>query len=199
MRPVSSSLAIALTLALALASLGGVSCSSMEKPADGGPAGTGGATPAGVGGAGGGRDTSCIDGSDGCVWSCGAGEEMGTGDSPHPYCDAEGRFQCPIGSQTLSTCPEGSCARFDLLCCDLTTGHTGPPPCKPDGFRDVCPAGSGPDSSRCRAPGLDVSNCFELDQKPCGSSTLECHGGGDCACKARGDGTLLWDCPPYIP
>jgi hypothetical protein len=188
MRPVPSSLAIAMTLVLL--SIAGAACSSTESGAGGGPAGMGG----GVG-----SDTSCLDGSDGCVWSCASAAEMENPSAPFPYCDAGGKFQCPTGSQRLSACPPGSCARFGPFCCDSSTGQVSPPPCKPDGFRDVCPDVSQPNYSQCRAPGLGVTKCIDLDQTACASSALECHGLGDCTCTTRGDGSLVWDCPIYIP
>jgi hypothetical protein len=184
----------ALVVHLGLAALG-LACSSVEKPAVGGTGGS--PSPAGIGGAGGaGPDTSCIDGSDGCVWSCAAGWETRSGDSPQPFCDSAGKFRCPIGSQPLSSCAPGSCARFDRAwCCDPATGHVDPPPCKVDGFRDVCPPGSSAsDGSECIPAGLGVSECGPLDMKSCSTVDLECHGRGQCRCKAGSDGALVWDC-----
>jgi hypothetical protein len=197
MRSVLYSLAVP----LALTSFCGfllLGCSSVEKPAGG----AGGSATQGMGGAGGaGVDTSCIDGSDGCVWSCAAGVETGSGDSPEASCDADGKFRCSTGSQPLSTCAPGSCARFDTpRCCYAATGRTGPPPCKADGFRDVCPPGSTIESDECLPADLGISRCVALDQKPCASLDLECHQGEVfCDCVARGDGAMTWQCGVYLP
>lgn len=205
MTPVSRNLACAL-VAVALS---GIACSSVAKLADdagtgggtGALSGTGGAdTPSGTGGAAG-PDTSCIDGSDGCVWSCAAGAETGSGDAPQPFCDGDGQFRCPAGSQALSTCPAGSCARFDTpSCCDPMNGHLNPPPCKADGFRDVCSAGSSPaENHRCIPDGTGVAQCIELEGQPCVSVRLQCHGGAVCRCAARSEGALVWACEVVIP
>jgi len=152
---------------LVLMVLAALGCSSVENTS----AGTGGNAGGGsAGGAGGGflPDTSCFDGSDGCVWSCAAGPETGSGDSPHAFCDSEGKFRCPTGSQTYSSCPFGSCARRDLpMCCDPVTGRVADPPCKADGFRGACPAGTSDYTSACRPAGAAVTQCVQLDGSAC--------------------------------
>ena len=197
-----------LVCALVAAGLCGPACSSMEKLADagtgtGGETGSGGGAGAlsGTGGAAAGPDTHCIDGSDGCVWSCGAGRETGSGDSPQPYCDADGKFRCPVGSQALSTCPPGSCAGFDTpLCCEAATGRLRAPPCKADGFRDVCPAGSSPAQNyRCIPDGIQVTQCLQLEGQPCASTDLACRDGASCRCIPNGATSLVWQCEVVIP
>jgi hypothetical protein len=185
-------------LHLVLASCAGLSCSSVENPPV--SAGSGGGGAAGQGGGAGGRDTSCIDGSDYCVWSCAAGAEMGTGDSPYPYCDAAGAFQCPTGSQRLSTCAPGSCARFDNpLCCSLTTGTVAPAPCNAAGLRDACPAGTSPGADPCIPTGLGVSSCAQLDRTSCTSVDLKCREGAlTCDCEEQTGGGLVWWCGVHI-
>ena len=187
------------TFHLILASCAGLACSSVEAPPGSGGSGKGGAQ--GGGGAGGAeRDTRCIDGSDYCVWSCAAGAETGTGDSPYPYCDTAGAFQCPTGSQRLSTCAPDACARFNIpLCCNLATGTVAPPPCNADGLRDACPAGTSTGANPCIPTGLGVSSCEQLDEMPCSSLDLGCTQGAlTCTCQEK-NGALLWNCRAYIP
>jgi len=125
---------------------------------------------------------------------------MGTGDSPYPYCDAAGTFQCPMGSQRLSTCAPGSCARFDVPpCCNLATGMVAPPPCNADGLRSACPAGTSPGANPCIPSALGVSSCDVLDHQSCSSRELGCTQGAlTCACELR-NGSLVWSCSAYIP
>ena len=174
-------------------------CSSVESAPIGG---TGGAlAPTGTGGAfggAGGQDASntvCLDGSDGCVSSC--TQEPFTW--ALPFCDAKGSFQCPGGFVPLSTCPAGACAQVNILCCDETTGAVEPPACKPDGLRDVCPAGShSSPSTRCIPTDLGVSNCTDLIGQPCASLGQQCWSGSGCLC-GPGDGGLTWSCEIFIP
>jgi hypothetical protein len=176
-----------------------VACSSQQRPSDAGTSGTGAA-----GGTGGSvtPDVSCLDGSDGCVWSCGVGVESGTGDSPLPFCDANHKFSCPASSVALSSCPARACARFGLYCCDAITGKLSPPPCNADGLRaTVCADGSDVlTQPRCIPPGLNVmSSCIELQAEPCDTIDQECSLRGACRCQSQGGRAPAWDCPAYIP
>jgi hypothetical protein len=187
---------------LVAASVMAIACSSQQSVPDAGTSGTGGVET--VGGTGGSEapDLSCLDGSDGCVWSCSVGAESGTGDSPFPFCDADHKLRCPTSSVALSSCPPRACAHFGLYCCDAITGKLVPPPCNPDGFRaTVCADGSAVlTQPRCVPPGLNVvSSCVELETQPCDTMDQECTLQGACRCVSQGGRAPTWDCPVYIP
>jgi len=162
-------------------------CSSVEPVVGDGGTGAGGA--AGSAGA------ICL-GADSCVVSC--ADESGI-NNPMGACDQHGQLQCPAGSQRLSTCPEGACARFDRFCCNQTTGELTTPPCNAGGVRDACPPGSrGTPSYACIPDGLGVSNCEDLADKSCSSSSQRCRlGAVQCTCMPR-DGAMTWDCAVEI-
>ena len=183
---------------LLFCALGGA-CSSVESSPTGGtggalePTGAGGAF-AGIGGQDG-SNTACLDGSDGCVSSC--GQEPITW--ALPFCDAKGSFQCPGGFVPLSTCAPRACAQVTILCCDETTGAVEPPACRPDGLRDVCPGGTGSSpSTRCIPSGLGVTSCTDLIGQPCALPGQQCRSGASCLC-GPGDGGLTWSCEIFIP
>jgi hypothetical protein len=181
-------------------------CTSQERPTDAGPSGIGGTgSTAIVDGAGGvsgtgGVDLHCLDGSDGCVWSCGVGSESGTGNGPYPNC-VDGQLTCPTGSQKVSACAPESCARRHGYCCDIATGKVSPPACGADGVREtVCPDGSDALSrARCIPAGLAVSSCLGLDSQACTTLSQECHFGVVCRCIVAPDSGLIWQCSGIIP
>ncbi len=192
-----------------LASTGGLSCSSVENAADGGPApaGTGGAGSGGTGGTGfggndgaggAGVDTSCFEGFAGCISTCGAADVIVI---PSPYCDAQGHPQCPDGSQRMADCAPDSCARVYNNCCDPITGASGPAPCRPDGVRDVCPASTRPAPDfKCIPDSLGVTDCLDLRAEPCAMEGQRCHGGyGDCWCPPAAASSMTWQCIPFLP
>jgi hypothetical protein len=180
---------------LILASTAALCCNSVEKAADGGLMGAGVGGNAGAGGAN--IDTSCLGAFEGCISTCGAADVIV---NPSPYCDAQGRPQCPTGSQAIATCAPQSCARVYNNCCDPITGANGPAPCRPDGIRDVCPTGALPAPDfQCIPAGLGVTDCLDLQGRSCTLAGQRCHGGyGDCSCPPA-DLPMTWQCTPFLP
>ena len=155
--------------------LGGA-CSSVESVPLGGNGGQGG-------------NTSCLNGPERCVSTCGADPAW-----PQPYCDAAGAFQCPAGSVRLSSCPPGACVLVFDSCCDEATGHVARPGCSPDGLSEACPTGTHAARASCVPTTLPaVSDCYQLKGTPCDSLGQECHTTAQCTCVA-GDGGMVWDC-----
>jgi hypothetical protein len=166
------------------------SCSSAHDIADG----AGGAVSGGTGGQGGAGDTACL-GSDSCVTSCAGGR------AALPSCNDAGQFQCPTNFVPLSTCPAGSCARADMVCCDELTGAVNPAPCKPDGFQDACPAETHPRlDGMCIPTGVTTNDsCFDLEASSCSLLGQECSVGYTfCFCQPVAAG-LAWSCTTSPP
>jgi hypothetical protein len=163
----------------------------------GGRSAGGGSAGDGFGGQGG--NASCL-GGDSCVQSCFVDF---TGLWGTAYCDATGAFACPPNTVRLSTCPPNSCVQFTPTCCDDVTGVDAPAPCGPDGFKQGCPTGTHAHSAAagCIPASLGVTNCFDLNYKPCSLEQQSCiQGAVVCSCgpTASDGGALIWQCVVLI-
>jgi hypothetical protein len=194
----------ALSRLLALAALLVGACNHELTPL---PPGTGssaggsgaGAVTGGDGFGGQGGNTSCFTG-DSCVQSCFVDFSGSWGSA---YCDANGAFACPADTVRLSTCPSNSCVQFTPACCDDITGADALAPCGPDGFKQACPAGTHAHSDRdgCIPASLGVTNCFDLNYKPCSLERQSCTQGAvicNCGAAASDGGALTWECVVLI-
>jgi hypothetical protein len=132
-----------------------------------------------------------------CVDSCGIDISGGDWAPASQVCE-DGALRCPGETFNYGTCPQRSCARRRVQCCDLTTGEVTLASCQVDGLRG-CPAGT-PETQNyygCVPTALAASGCvFSLNGQTCAGPAHNCADGLlHCACdQPDGNGGMAWTC-----
>jgi hypothetical protein len=131
------------------------------------------------------------DGATICVSTCSSADP----ESASTICDASGAWQCPVGYRRLQSCPSDSCARWSRQCCDPKSGATTWSGCAADGTAAACPSGTRETNGDCIPDDLTVTDCRELDQKPCSSGGELCRTGVNlCTCTRTEGSGMGWQC-----